>query len=98
MQAKDLVHEEYATNYEKKADDLNVALVKDGIKKPNNGFVSFGDLSVTGSPCVSEIQEYLSLSVVSIKEPLKWHASCALTTTTIIFSHNVSAPISCSLQ
>jgi hypothetical protein len=72
MQAKDLVCEEYAINYEKKANDSNVAPVKDGIKKPNNGFTSFGDLSVASSPHVSEIQEYLILSVESVKEPLKW--------------------------
>jgi hypothetical protein len=55
MQAEDLVHEEYATNYEKKVNDSNIAPVKDGTKKLNNGFASFGDLSVTSGPCVSGI-------------------------------------------
>jgi len=72
VQAEDLVREEYATNYEKKVNDSNVAPVKDGTKKPNNGFTSFGDLSVASGPRVSEIQEYLSLSVENVKDPLKW--------------------------
>jgi len=72
MQAEDLVREEYAANYEKKANDSNVAPAKDHVKKPDDGFASFGNLSVASSPRISEIQEYLSLSVENVKEPLKW--------------------------
>jgi hypothetical protein len=72
MQAEDLVCKVYATNYEKKANNLNAAPAKVCIKKPDNGFTLFGDLSVAGSPCMSKIQEYLSLSIENVKDPLKW--------------------------
>jgi hypothetical protein len=38
----------------------------------NNGFASFGNLSVTKCCHASEIQKYLSLPVENVQDPLKW--------------------------
>jgi hypothetical protein len=40
--------------------------------KDDDGFASFGNLSVTTCPRASEIQDYLSLPVENMKDPLKW--------------------------
>ena len=61
-QAETLVQEEYTMKYEKVTNESNV----------DNGFVSFSNLSVTTCPCASEIQQYLSLPVKNVQDPLKW--------------------------
>jgi hypothetical protein len=69
-QADTLVRREYAAKYEKAVDELNTAPSNNS--NTDNGFASFGNLSITTCPRVSEIQEYLSLPVENVKDPLKW--------------------------
>lgn len=69
-EANSLVREVYATKYEKEADDSNTMPVKPS--NADNGFASFGNLSVTTCPRESEIQEYLALPVENVQDPLKW--------------------------
>ena len=53
--------------------NMNTWLVENSNNKPaNNGFTSFGNLSVTACPHQSEIQEYLKLPVENVKDLLKW--------------------------
>ena len=59
----------YAAKYEKITEDT---APKNSTTKNNDGFASFGNLSVTTCPCASEIQEYLSHIVENIKDALKW--------------------------
>lgn len=40
--------------------------------KNDDGFASFGNLSVTTAPRTNEIHEYLSHPVENVKDPLKW--------------------------
>ena len=68
-QAETLVREVYAAKYEKITEDT---APKDSTTKNNDGFASFGNLSVTTCPHASEIQEYLSHCVENIKDALKW--------------------------
>jgi hypothetical protein len=68
-QAETLVREEYAAKYEKVIEDT---APKTDLTKNNDGFASFGNLSVTTCPRASEIQEYLSHVVKNVKDPLKW--------------------------
>jgi hypothetical protein len=70
-QAETLVREEYTTKYEKAPDESNTA-PKNSSNMDNNGFASFGNLSVTTCARVSEIQEYLSHPVENVQDPLKW--------------------------
>jgi hypothetical protein len=72
---QDLVREEYVMNYEKTVDELNNTKKKSTTGTKNDSdteFTSFGNLSVTTCPRVSEIQEYLSHVVENVKDPLKW--------------------------
>ena len=69
-QAETLVWEVYATKYEKATEASNTT--QDSTMPSNDGFASFGNLSVTTCPHVSEIQEYLSHAVENVKKPLKW--------------------------
>jgi hypothetical protein len=75
-EAECLVREEYAAKYETVAEELteesNDMLKKNLSMKINDGFASFGNLSVTTSPRPNEIQEYLSHAVENVKDPLKW--------------------------
>ena len=71
-EAEHLVWEEYAEKYEKVAEESNDAPKKNLPTKVNDGFTSFGDLSVTTSPCPNKIQEYLSHAIKNVKDPLKW--------------------------
>jgi hypothetical protein len=73
-QAENLVREEYIVRYEKVLDDTNTAPTGMGHLNADNeeGFASFGILSVATCPRASEIQEYLSLPVENVKDPLKW--------------------------
>jgi hypothetical protein len=66
-QAGTLVREEYHAKYEKES--TSAEPVRETSTK---GFLSFGDLSVATRPRMSEIQEYLSLMVEPVKDPLKW--------------------------
>jgi len=68
-QVETLVQEEYAAKYEK---TTKYTAPKKDLMKNDNGFASFGNLSVTTCPCASEIQEYLSHVVENVKNPLKW--------------------------
>jgi hypothetical protein len=70
-QAEALVREEYIAKYEKVTDKSNTMPMND-LNKNDDGFTSFGNLSVTTCPRASEIQEYLSLPVENVKDPLKW--------------------------
>jgi hypothetical protein len=70
-EAEALVREEYAARYEKTAEEPSTAS-KDGSSKNNDGFASFGNLSVTNRHRASEIQGYLSLPVENVIDPLKW--------------------------
>ena len=70
-QAETLVREEYTTKYEKATDESNTT-PKNNLNIGNNGFASFGNLSVTTCPCASKIQEYLSHPVENVQDPLKW--------------------------
>ncbi len=72
-QAETLVREEYTTKYQKVTDELNTA-PKDNLNA-NDGFASFGNLSVTTCSRASEIQEYLRLPVENVQDPLKWWIS-----------------------
>lgn len=66
-QAESLVHKKYHARYEKETASM------EAIREPSTaGFLSFGDLIVATRPCASEIQEYLSLPVELVKDPLKW--------------------------
>jgi hypothetical protein len=65
-QAENLVHEEYHANYEKKSTSVEPIQ-----EMSTTGFLSFRDLSVATCPHASEIQEYLSLPVELVKDPLK---------------------------
>ena len=69
-QAETLVREEYTTKYEKAVDESNTAPKNNS--NVDDGFASFGNLSVTTCPRASEIQEYLSLPVENVQDPLKW--------------------------
>jgi len=69
-QAEILVRAEYVVKYEKAADESNTAPSNN--LNTDDGFASFGNLSVTTCPRASEIQEYLSLPVKNVKDPLKW--------------------------
>ena len=71
-EAENLVREEYISSHEKAPDERNATPTENSDVDNNNGFASFGNLSVTTCPCESEIQEYLSLPVENIKNPLKW--------------------------
>ena len=70
--AESLVREEYSANYEKATDDSNTVPVNRSNGKDDDGFQSFGHLSVTTGPRASEIHDYLALPVDNIKDPLKW--------------------------
>jgi hypothetical protein len=70
-EAEALVQEEYVAKYKKKADEPNVAPMDDSSKN-DDGFVSFGNLSVTNCHHASEIQEYFSLPVENVIDLLKW--------------------------
>lgn len=75
-EAEWLVQEEYAEKYENVAEELNEELnntpKKNFAAKIDDGFASFGYLSVTTAPCPNKIQEYLSHAVKNVKDPLKW--------------------------
>lgn len=71
-EAKCLVQEEYAARYEKISEESNVMPRMTTKTKPNDGFASFGDLSVTTHTRPSEIQEYLKSAVENVKDPLGW--------------------------
>jgi hypothetical protein len=66
------VRDEYIAKYEKLPNDPDTTATKVPNTKDNNGFTSFGDLSVTTAPRASEIQEYLNFPVKNVKDPLKW--------------------------
>jgi hypothetical protein len=68
-QAKTLVREVYAAKYEKATE---ASTSQDSTTKGDDGFASFGNLSVTTCPRASEIEEYLSHVVENVKDPLKW--------------------------
>ena len=70
-EAETLVREEYVAKYEKKANEPNLAPTEDSSQNVV-GFASFGNLSVTNRRRTSEIQEYLSLPVENVIDPLKW--------------------------
>jgi hypothetical protein len=69
-QADTLVRSEYATKYEKAVNESNTTTSNN--LNMDDGFASFGNLSVTTCPRVSKIQEYLSHAVENMKDPLKW--------------------------
>jgi len=70
-QAETLVWEEYAARYKKASEKSNTTPKKDSTMKKDNGFASFGNLSVTTCAYASDIQEYLSHVVENVKDPLK---------------------------
>jgi len=65
-QAESLVCEEYHAKYEKKTTRMEPIP-----ERSTTGFLSFGQLSVATCPHVSELQEYLSLPIKPVDEPLK---------------------------
>ena len=67
-----LVRTKYVEQYEQQADEAPTTPSTSSITHHNSGFASFGDLSVTTAPRVSEIQEYLSHPVENVKDPLRW--------------------------
>ncbi len=69
-QAEILVREVYTAKYEKATDVSNTTSLD--LTTNNDGFASFGNLSVTSCPRASEIQEYLKHAVENVKDPLKW--------------------------
>jgi hypothetical protein len=73
-EAERLVREEYIAQYEKVANESTPqpGLAKKSNVKNNDGFTSFGNLSVTTAPRASEIQEYLGHAVENVQDPLKW--------------------------
>ena len=71
-EAENLGHEEYILSYEKAPDERNAMPTENLDVDNNDGFTSFGNLSVTTCPRESEIQEYLSLPVENVKNLLKW--------------------------
>ena len=71
-EAERLVRTKYVEQYEQQADKAPTTPSTSSITHHNSGFASFGDLSVTTAPRVSEIQEYLSHPVENVKDPLRW--------------------------
>jgi len=71
-QAENLVREEYISSYERVPEETNTTPPENADADNDSGFASFGNLSVTTCPRESEIQEYLSLPVENVKNPLKW--------------------------
>jgi hypothetical protein len=70
-EAECLVQEEYIAKY-KKVSAPQPGLTKKSNTKNDDGFTSFGNLSVTTAPRASEIQEYLGHAVENVHNPLKW--------------------------
>ncbi len=50
----------------------NITPVKTSKTNDNGGFTSFGNLSITSTPCASEIQAYLKHPVENVKDLMKW--------------------------
>ena len=71
-QAENLVHEEYILSYEKVPEETNAMPTENTDADNDSGYALFGNLFVTTCPRESEIQEYLSLPVENVKNPLKW--------------------------
>ena len=71
-QAENLVREEYISSYKKVPEETNATPMENADADNDSGYASFGNLSVTTCPHESEIQEYLSLPVENVKNPLKW--------------------------